>query len=106
MPAWCLIPVICGWQRRPVGLKGVIRLISTVITSYSIHYTKLYEKIMSLRGILSSDLMMIINNIEEPGRLADLVGSNLRLKISESQKILETADPVERLRLVADLLHT
>ena len=63
------------------------------------------EKIMSLRGILSSDLMMIINNIEEPGRLADLVGSNLRLKIAESQKILETIDPTERLRLVADLLH-
>jgi ATP-dependent Lon protease len=63
------------------------------------------EKIMSLRGLLSSDLMMIINNIEEPGRLADLVGSNLRLKIAESQKILETIDPVERLRLVADLLH-
>jgi len=63
------------------------------------------EKIMSLRGILSSDLMMIINNIEEPGRLADLVGSNLRLKVSESQQILETGKPVERLRLVADLLH-
>ena len=63
------------------------------------------EKIMSLRGILSSDLMMIINNIEEPGRLADLVGSNLRLKISESQQILETVDPVERLKLVADLLN-
>jgi ATP-dependent Lon protease len=63
------------------------------------------EKIMSLRGLLSSDLMMIINNIEEPGRLADLVGSNLRLKISESQKILETIDPIDRLRLVADLLH-
>ncbi len=63
------------------------------------------EKIMSLRGILSSDLMMIINNIEEPGRLADLVGSNLRLKISESQQILETVDPVKRMRLVADLLN-
>ena len=63
------------------------------------------EKIMSLKGILSSDLMMIINNIEEPGRLADLVGSNLRLKVSESQRILETTQPVERLKLVADLLH-
>ncbi len=62
------------------------------------------EKIMSLRGILSADLMMIINNIEEPGRLADLVGSNLRLKITESQAILEEADPVKRLRLVNELL--
>ncbi len=62
------------------------------------------EKIMSLRGILSADLMMIINNIEEPGRLADLVGSNLRLKITESQAILEEIDPIKRLKLVNELL--
>ncbi len=62
------------------------------------------EKIMSLRGILSADLMMIINNIEDPGRLADLVGSNLRLKIPESQAILEENDPRKRLQLVNDLL--
>ncbi len=62
------------------------------------------EKIMSLRGILSADLMMIINNIEEPGRLADLVGSNLRLKIAESQLILEETNPEKRLKLVSDLL--
>lgn len=62
------------------------------------------EKIMSLRGILSADLMTIINNIEEPGRLADLVGSNLRLKVAESQAILEEIDSVARLKLVNDLL--
>jgi len=62
------------------------------------------EKIMSLRGILSADLMMIINNIEDPGRLADLVGSNLRLKITESQSILEESDPIKRLKLVNELL--
>ncbi|PID77321.1 MAG: endopeptidase La [Deltaproteobacteria bacterium] len=62
------------------------------------------EKIMSLRGVLSADLMMIVNNIEEPGRLADLVGSNLRLKISESQSILEEMDPVKRLKLVNKFL--
>lgn len=62
------------------------------------------EKIMSLRGILSADLMMIINNIEEPGRLADLVGSNLRLKVGESQTILEEIDQVKRLGVVQGLL--
>jgi len=63
------------------------------------------EKIMSLRGILSSDLIMIMNNIEDPGRLADLVASNLRLKIPEAQAILECFDPVEKLKLVAEYLH-
>ena len=62
------------------------------------------EKIMSLRGMLSSDLVMIMNNIQEPGRLADLVGSNLRLKIPEAQSILESFDPVVRLKLVAEYL--
>ncbi|PID74578.1 MAG: endopeptidase La [Deltaproteobacteria bacterium] len=63
------------------------------------------EKIMSLRGVLSADLMMIINNIEDPGRLADLVGSNLKLKIAESQNILQETDPVKRLKLVSSLLN-
>ena len=63
------------------------------------------EKIMSLRGILSSDLIMIMNNIDEPGRLADLVASNLRLKIPEAQSILESFDPVAKLKLVAEYLN-
>ncbi len=63
------------------------------------------EKLMSLRGVLSSDLVMIMNNIEEPGRLADLVGSNLHLKVAESQSVLETFGPIERLKLVAEFLH-
>ncbi len=63
------------------------------------------EKILSLKGIMSSDLMVILNNIEEPGRLADLVVSNLRLKTPESQKVLETFDPVARLSIVAEFLR-
>ena len=63
------------------------------------------EKILSLKGIMSSDLMVILNNVEEPGRLADLVVSNLQLKVSESQTVLETFDPVQRLRRVADYLQ-
>ncbi len=63
------------------------------------------EKILSLKGIMSSDLMVILNNVEEPGRLADLVVSNLQLKVAESQDVLETFDPVERLNRVADYLQ-
>ncbi len=63
------------------------------------------EKILSLKGIMSSDLMVILNNIEEPGRLADLVVSNLHLKTSESQSVLECFDPIQRLRKVADYLN-
>ncbi len=62
------------------------------------------ERILSLRGELSNDVTAILESIEDPGKLADLVASNLRLKIEESQQLLEIADPVERLRKVNDML--
>jgi len=63
------------------------------------------EKILSLRGISASDIMSVLNSVNEPGRLADLIASNLRMKVEEAQKILETLDPVERLELVNSQLN-
>lgn len=62
------------------------------------------EKILALRGELSGDVGSILESIDEPGKLADLVASNLRLKIEEAQKIIELVDPVERLQMVHELL--
>jgi ATP-dependent Lon protease len=62
------------------------------------------EKILALRGELSSDVNTILESIDNPGKLADLVASNLKLKIEESQEILELIDPVERLKKVNALL--
>ncbi len=62
------------------------------------------EKILMFRGEMTPDVNAILDSIEDPGKLADLVGSNLRLKIEESQELLELVDPVERLKKVNDLL--
>ena len=62
------------------------------------------EKILALRGEMTSDVSAVLESIENPGKLADLVASNLRLKIDESQMLLELIDPVKRLRKVNDLL--
>jgi len=43
------------------------------------------EKILTLKGIMSPDLLAILESIEDPGHLADLVAANLRLKIDEAQ---------------------
>ncbi len=58
------------------------------------------EKILNLRGISSADIMGVLNSVSEPGRLADLIASNLRMKVAEAQSILECEDPVKRLTLV------
>ena len=53
---------------------------------------------------VSPDVLVIINNLEHPGRLADLVASNLDLKVDQAQQILEILDPMERLKRLAELL--
>lgn len=62
------------------------------------------EKILSLKGLVSPEVMEVLENVSDPGRLADLVASNLRLNIEESQKILEIFDPIERLKKVNEYL--
>ncbi|MEA4856136.1 endopeptidase La [Solidesulfovibrio sp.] len=62
------------------------------------------EKILSLRGMASADIMAVLNSVNEPGRLADLVASNLRMRVEEAQRLLECEDPIERLRLVNEQL--
>ena len=52
----------------------------TVETEALMRTVREQQKIMSLKGFISSDLMVILNNVEEPGRLADLVVSNLQLE--------------------------
>jgi ATP-dependent Lon protease len=53
---------------------------------------------------LTNDVGTILESIEDPGRLADLVASNLKLKIEESQALLEMVDSQERLKKVNELL--
>ncbi len=62
------------------------------------------EKIISLGKMLSPDILMVLDDIKDPGRLADLVSSNLGLKIEEAQALLEKEDALERIRSVNDIL--
>ncbi len=63
------------------------------------------EKILTLKGVMSPDLLSILDSIEDPGHLADLVAANLRLKIDEAQAVLEEMDPIRRLIIVNDFLR-
>lgn len=62
------------------------------------------ERVISLGKVLSPDILMVLDDITDPGRLADLVASNLGLKVSEAQAILETFDVVLRLKKINDTL--
>ncbi len=64
------------------------------------------ERILSLWGIPTGEIMGVLTNVSEPGRLSDLIAANLRLKMEEAQEILQCIDPMDRLRLViTHLIH-
>ncbi|MGZ3769711.1 MAG: endopeptidase La [Bdellovibrio sp.] len=62
------------------------------------------ERIIALGRPLSPDILLVLDDVTDPGRIADLIASNLGIKVHDAQKVLETSDPYERLKLVNDIL--
>jgi ATP-dependent Lon protease len=62
------------------------------------------ERIVSYGKMLSPDLMFILESVDDPGRLADLVASNLDLTVEKAQEVLEILDPIERLKALNEIL--
>lgn len=56
-----------------------------------------FQKIVSLVPHLPDELQVVAMNLQDPGRLADLVASNINLNLQEKQEILELADVERRL---------
>ncbi|MGH9380277.1 MAG: endopeptidase La [Thermoanaerobaculia bacterium] len=63
------------------------------------------ERAASIGRSISPEVQVIAANLEDPGRLADLVTSNLEMKTADAQAILEQLDPVARLRRTSELLE-
>jgi ATP-dependent Lon protease len=62
------------------------------------------EKAITLGKNISSEVMAIVANLEDSGRLADVAASNLELKVDDAQSVLEKLDSSDRLRRVNELL--
>jgi ATP-dependent Lon protease len=62
------------------------------------------ERAITLGKNVSSEVLAIIANLDDSGRLADVVASNLELKVEDAQSVLEKLDAADRLRRVNDLL--
>ena len=56
-----------------------------------------FEEYISLNDRISPETLITISDIEDPGRLADVIVSYIYLKIEDNQKILEALDLYERL---------
>ncbi|WP_207458542.1 endopeptidase La [Azospirillum sp. SYSU D00513] len=76
-----------------IGDNQELEALSRAVVSQFEQYIKLNKKI-------PPEVLVSINQIEEPGKLADTVASHLALKIAEKQQLLECSTVSERLERV------
>lgn len=65
----------------------------------------LFEQYVKINKKIPLEVIMVVNNVEEPGRLADIITAHLTLKVDEKQEILEAFNAKIRLEKIANILN-
>src|SRR3989475_599357 len=76
-------------ENPPVEITALVRTVRNSL-----------ERAVNLGKNVSSEVMVLMVNLDDPGRLADLVASNLELKTEDAQAALDLVDPLARLRKI------
>jgi ATP-dependent Lon protease len=64
-----------------------------------------FEQYIKLSKKVSAETYATVSDINEPGRMADIIASHLPLKLKEKQEVLETLDVKDRLNKVISIIH-
>ncbi|MDP7636933.1 MAG: endopeptidase La [Phycisphaerae bacterium] len=73
---------------------------STEALALEVNARNLAARVVELSPSIPQEAAMVINNIEEPGALADFLAANLQMELSVKQRLLEETEVTERLRQV------
>ena len=64
-----------------------------------------FENYVKLNKRIPPEMLMSVNTIDDPSRLADLIVAHLNLKLEDKQDILEIPDPSKRLEKLLQLMQ-
>jgi ATP-dependent Lon protease len=98
-------------QERPTYLVKVKPVEEPLITEITIEIEALMryikeemEKVVSMGRMVPSDVLLVLDTIDEPGRFADIASANLGLQVDKAQELLEIVDPIQRLRKLSEII--
>ena len=80
------------------GDAGELEALSRSVASQFEQYVKLNKKV-------PPEVLVSVNQIEEPGKLADTIASHLSIKLEEKQELLEIGSVAGRLERVISLME-
>jgi ATP-dependent Lon protease len=63
-----------------------------------------FEKYVSVNSRITPEILISVSSIENPERFADIVASNINLKLDKKQELIEAVDIKRRLEIILDLI--
>jgi ATP-dependent Lon protease len=78
-----------------VEVEALMRSVQTV-----------FEKYVQLNKRIPPEMLVSVQTIDDPGRLADTIIAHLSLKLADKQLILETESPTKRLEKLYELMQS
>jgi ATP-dependent Lon protease len=69
------------------------------------HMVNQFAKFVSMIPYLPDELQVVVMNIKDPGKVTDLIASNLNISIEEKQDLLSTLDVRARLEKLSSILN-
>ena len=80
--------------RKTIEIEALMRSLKTQ-----------FEEYVKLNSKLSGDVLSSVLVVEDPVRLANIMSSNLTLKIQDKQNLLEITNPKERMEAIARIIN-
>lgn len=65
---------------------------------------EIFEEYVNIGNRISPEVLLTLSDIEEPGRFADTMASNILLKATQRQQLIEVLDSAERLEEIYKIL--
>src|SRR4029077_17187965 len=97
-------------QREPYFRAAVRHLQAIVLPSKDLdavqaHMVNQFAKFVSMIPYLPDELQVVVMNIKDPGKVTDLIASNLNISLEEKQDLVSTLDVRQRLEKLSTILN-
>ncbi len=69
------------------------------------HLVNQFARFVSMIPYLPDELQLVVMNIKDPGKISDLIASNLNVSLEEKQDLLNTLDVGARMRRLSTILN-
>jgi ATP-dependent Lon protease len=92
-------------------LRARVRLLHDVaqpspeLDALQAHMVSQFAKFVSMTPYLPDELQVVVMNIKDPGKVTDLIASNLNIAVEEKQELLSTIDVRQRLERLSTILN-